>query len=103
MQPLNETLLEKWEAIISEVNKSNVPLPCIKKIIFKLNSGSPKSKTINVQRLRQQGLDLEDIETVITRFLSENDDNIKDIEFIVDTISVAKIVQPETDRLLQGL
>jgi hypothetical protein len=101
MQQLNDSLLEKWEAIISEVNKTNVPLECIKKIIIKVYEG--KRKTINIHQLKKQGLDLEDIESVLTKFLTDNDENIKDIEFVVDTVSVASMVQPETDRLLSGL
>jgi hypothetical protein len=43
---LNDDFLTQWEHIIADVNKTDVPLECIKKVVIKL-AGS-KQKTINV-------------------------------------------------------
>lgn len=51
--------------------------------------------------LRRQGLNSEELETVLNRALQELNDQITDVEFIVDTAAVAQIVQPETDKLLE--
>jgi hypothetical protein len=93
--------LDQWENIIADINKTDIPLECIKKIIVKLEGG--RQKTINLQTLKKQGLDLDEIESVLTRYLSENDTIIRDVDFMVDIAAVANLVQPETDKLLGKL
>jgi hypothetical protein len=98
---LNDDLLKKWEHIIADVNKTEVPLECIKKVVIKLIGG--KQRTINLHTLRKQGLDYEDIEALLTRTINELDAIIRDIDFVVDISAVAEMVQPETDKLLGKL
>ena len=100
-QQYNDEFLDRWEHLINEVNKTEVPLECIKKIVVRLNG--KKQKTINLGTLRKQGLDWEEIETVITRTLSSYGDTVADLEFVLDIVSVAEIIQPETDKLLSSL
>ena len=100
MQPTDD-LLSQWEIIVEEVNKTDVPLECIKKIVFKLTNG--RQRTINIHTLKKQGLNMDDLELLVARTFSELDTEIKDVEFIVDIKSVAALVQPETDKLLGKL
>ena len=97
----SEDFLDKWEHIISEVNKTDIPLGCIKKVIIRLYGR--KQKTINLATLKQQGLDLEEVELVVTRTLTELGDEVRDVDFVIDITEVAKLVQPETDKLLKDL
>jgi hypothetical protein len=99
--PFSDEFIQQWEHIIEEVNKTEVPLECIKKVVIRLNDR--KQKTINLSALRRQGLDLEEVETVLTRTLTELGDTVRDIDFVVDVSEVAKMVQPETDKLLKDL
>ena len=62
-----------------------------------------KQKTINLATLKQQGLELEEVELVVTRTLTELGDNVRDVDFVIDITEVAKLVQPETDKLLSSL
>ena len=100
MQFSNE-FLNKWEHIIEEVNKTEIPLECIKKVVIRLHG--KKQRTINLATLKKQGLDMDELEIVLTRTLTELGDKVKDIDFVVDVSEVAKILQPETDKLLNGL
>lgn len=100
MQFSDEFLL-KWEHIIAEVTKTEVPLECIKKVVVKLHG--KKQRTINLATLKRQGLDMDELESVLTRTLTELGDEVRDIDFVVDVSEVAKIVQPETDKLLEKL
>jgi hypothetical protein len=100
MQFSNE-FLKKWEHIIEEVNKTEIPLECIKKVVVRLHG--KKQRTINLATLKKQGLDMDELEIVLTRTLTELGDEVKDIDFVVDVSEVAKILQPETDKLLNGL
>ena len=91
----------KWEHIIAEVTKTDVPMECLKKVIIKL-TGS-RQRTINLSLLRQQGLSSEEIEALLTRTFAEYDSQIRDVDFVVDIVAVAKIIQPETDNLLKNI
>lgn len=97
----NDEFLDKWELIISEVNKTDIPLECIKKVIIKLHG--KKQKTINLATLKKQGLDMNEIESVVTRTLTELGDEVRDVDFVIDITAVAELVQPETDKLLSRL
>jgi hypothetical protein len=99
--PFSDEFIQQWEHIIEEVNKTEVPLECIKKVVIRL--GDRRQKTINLAALRRQGLDLEEVETILTRTLTELGDTVRDIDFVVDVTEVAKLVQPETDKLLKDL
>ena len=96
-----DDFLTNWENILADVNKTDVPLECIKKVVIKLAGG--RQKTINVHTLLKQGLELEEVESMLTRYFTENDAQIKDVDFVVDVSAVANLVQPETDKLLSKL
>ena len=98
---LNDDFLDQWEHIIANVNKTDVPLECIKKVVIKLEEG--RQKTINVHNLLKQGLQLEEVETMLTRYFQEHDHEIRDVDFVVDISAVVALVQPETDKLLGKL
>jgi len=98
---LNDDFLTKWEHILADVNKTDVPLECIKKVVIKFDGG--KQRTVNLQSLKKQGLNLEDIEALLNRTFHEHDHEIRDVDFVVDINSVAELVQPETDKLLGNL
>ena len=99
--PFSDEFIQQWEHIIEQVNKTEVPLECIKKVVIRL--GDRRQKTINLAALRRQGLDLEEVETILTRTLTELGDTVRDVDFVVDVTEVAKLVQPETDKLLKDL
>ena len=97
----NDEFLKKWEDLIEEVNTTDVPLECIKKVIIKFHD--KKQKTVNLHTLRKQGLEWEEIETVVCRTLNDGQETIRNVEFVVDVPAVAQIIQPETDKLLEKL
>ena len=98
---LSDEFLEQWDHIISGVDKTEVPLECINKIVIRLQGG--RQKTINLAKLKRDGFDLEEIESYLTRNLLELGDLVRDIDFLVDVYAVARLVQPETDKLLKDL
>ena len=98
---LSDEFLAQWDHIISGVDKTEVPLECINKIVIRLQGG--RQKTINLVRLKRDGFDLEEIESYLTRNLVELGDLVRDIDFLVDVNAVAQLVQPETDKLLKDL
>jgi hypothetical protein len=93
--------IKKWEHILEDVEKSNVPVQFIRKIVVRMVG--KKQHTINIQALMKQGLDPEEIEEVITRKLHELDPLITSFEFVLNVESIAETVQPTTDDLLKNL
>ena len=98
--PFSDEFIEKWEHIIRDVDVTEVPLECLKKIVIRLEGR--KQKTINVQLLKRRGHEFDDIEAIVNTTLNQLDAIITDVEFIVDVEMVAEIVQPATDKLLKG-
>jgi hypothetical protein len=98
---MSPEFIEKWERLLDDVDKNKVPIEFIKKIILKLQG--KKQRTINVERLIYQGLDPDHIEEIVSRKLIELDDLVIGIEFMLNVQTIADVVQPETDRLLNGL
>jgi len=97
----SDEFIAKWEHIIKDVDVTEVPLECIKKIVFKFHGN--RQKTLNLTTLRRQGLEYDEIESVMSRLLLEHADNIRDVDFTVDVGAVAELVQPETDKILKGM
>jgi hypothetical protein len=98
---LSDDFLDRWERIVADVNKTDVPLECIKKVVIKLQG--KRQRTINIHTLKKQGLAIEEIEALLTRTFTQLDEEIVDVDFVVDIGSVAEMVQPETDKLLGKL
>lgn len=98
---VNASRSKQWENLIDTIDKDQIPLDCVKKILLKLNNN--KQKTINLSTLRKQGMQLGEIEIFISRSLLEMSENIVNIDFIIDIKSVAEYIQPITDELLGKL
>ena len=73
----------------------------MKKIQIKFHNN--RQKTISLAQLRRQGLDWEEIETLVSRTLESMNDQIRSVDFVVDINTVAEIVQPQTNHLLKNL
>ena len=99
--PLSDEFLAKWDHIISEVEKTQVPLKCINKMVIRIAGG--RQKTINLSRLRKDGLDDDEIEEIMNRNLHILGESVNNIDFILDVNTVAGIIQPATDKLLKSL
>jgi len=98
---MSPEFIEKWEKLLEDVDKQKIPVEFIKKIILKLRGR--RQHTINIERLLIQGLYPEEVEDAISEKLIELDELVIGIEFILNVESIAETVQPETDRLLNGL
>ena len=98
---MSQEFIEKWEHILEDVEKNKIPVEFIKKLIIKLQG--KKQQTINIEKFMSQGLDPDQIEEVVSNKLQELDHLVVSVEFILNVQSIADAVQPETDKLLNGL
>lgn len=97
---LADDWLASWEIIVDQVDKDHVPIECVSKIVFRF--ADRRQKTVNLQRLRQQGLDSDDIHVIIDKMIQTFGDDIVNIEFVLDIKAVAEMLQPETDKLFRS-
>jgi hypothetical protein len=93
--------IEKWENVVSSVDKEHIPIDCVKKVTLKLKGN--RQKTINLETLRRNGLDIEEIESVLSRTMTELSQSILNVDFVIDVKTVAEHVQPMTDKFLRQL
>ena len=98
---MSPEFIQYWENLLEDVDKQKVPVEFIKKLTLRLRG--KRQHTINIERLLKQGLDPEDIEDAISNKLIELDELVIGIEFILNVQIIADTIQPETDRLLNGL
>lgn len=98
---LTNDFLKKWGLIVDEVEKEHIPINCVKKVVFRTRERT--QKTINLKRLRDQGLEDHMIEDLIETFIRDNEIMISSMEFVLDIEAVAGQIQPETDKLLKGM
>ena len=98
---LNLNSKEKWEKLLKEVNKEQVPITVIRYITVNLKDGT--SVDVDVSAMLEEGADPEIVEALINDKLSALDDVIQDVDFHISVDSVAKVIQPFTDQLLKDL
>ena len=98
---MSPEFIQKWENLLQDVDKQKVPIEFIKKIVLRLLG--KRQRTINIEKLLDQGLDPDHVEEIISRKIIDLDDEVIGIEFVLNVQSIAVIVQPETDKLLNGL
>lgn len=97
---MSPDFIKQWEHIIDDVDKQKIPVEFIKKLIIKMKN--KRQQTVNIKRFLDQGLAPSQIEEAVSRKLSEHDDDIVSVEFVLNIESIAETVQPETDKLLRG-
>jgi hypothetical protein len=98
---LNLNSKDKWEKLLKEVNKEQVPITVIRYITVNLKDGT--SVDVNISEMLEEGADPEVVEKLINNKLEALDDVIQDVDFHISVDSVAKVIQPFTDKLLKDL
>jgi len=98
---LSEEFLSRWEDLVEGVEKSDVPVECIKRVVIKLKDG--RRRYLNMSTLRKKGMNIFELEGVLNQKLEEYDRDIANVDFFVDVDQVADLIQPETDKILGGL
>lgn len=98
---LTDDFLRQWEHIVDEVEKQHIPIICVKKVVFRTHD--KKQKTINLRKLRDQGISDDAVENIVEDFIRIHENDIVSMEFVLDVAAVANHLQPETDKLLKGM
>lgn len=101
LKRLNISVREKWKTILKEVEKQEVPVTFLESISVNLIDGT--SVNVNIKELIAEGMDPDEVETILNHKLNELDYIIKDVDFFVSIDDVANVVQPITDNFLKDL
>lgn len=98
---LNLNSKDKWEKLLKEVNKEQVPIGVLRYITVNLKDGT--SVDVNIAEMIDAGEDPALVEKLINAKLEALDDIIKDVDFHISVDAVSKVIQPFTDQLLKDL
>lgn len=98
---LNLNVRKKWQEIVNDVDKKEVPIDLLQAISVLLIDGT--TININVKELIENDHNPAEIEAMLDEKFNELDSYIKTVDFFVDIDSVVSKVQPETEKVLKGL
>lgn len=90
-----------WKNILKGVDKKEVPVHVLEKLLIYLKDGTVV--TVDIKKILSEGNDHDEVEMHINRRLAELEDYIDNVDFFVDIESVERTVQPETDKILSKL
>jgi hypothetical protein len=90
-----------WKNILKEVDKKEVPIQVLERMIVYLIDGTEVD--IPIKELLATGADPDVVEKQINKKLEDLDQYVQNVDFFVDIESVEKTIQPETDRILAKL
>ena len=98
---LNMNVKKRWQDIVRDVDKKEVPVTVLQRIIVKLIDGTDLS--IDVKQLLEDGQHPDDIEELLNEKFRDLDEYIENVDFFIDIDKVVGAVQPETDKVLKNL
>jgi len=91
----------RWQDIVNDVDKKEVPVDVLQRIVVKLIDGTDLS--IDIKQLLEDGNDPDAIEELLNAKFHDLDQYIENVDFFIDIDSVVKTIQPETDKVLKDL
>ena len=101
MVQLSDEFLKKWESLINEVDKSDVPVDCLKRVFIRFKDG--KTRAHDISRLKKMKYSKQRIEEFITKKLETYGDSVQGVDFYVDIEAISGIVHKQTDKILNDL
>ena len=87
-----------WRKIIKEVEKKEVPIHVLEKIVVFLKDGT--EVPVNIKELLSQGADPDLVEKQLNTKLEALELYIQNVNFYIDLEQIEKTIQQETDRIL---
>jgi hypothetical protein len=92
---------KRWQDIVRDVDKKEIPVTVLQRIIVKLIDGTDLS--IDVKQLLDDGQHPDEIEELLNAKFQDLDEYIENVDFFIDIDKVVGAVQPETDKVLKNL
>ena len=92
---------KRWQDIIEDVDKKEVPANVLQQVVVKLVDGTHLS--IDIKQLIEDGNEPDEIEELLNAKFQDLDQYIENVDFFIDIDKVVKTIQPETDKVLKNL
>lgn len=92
---------KRWQDIVNDVDKKEVPVDVLQRIVVKLVDGTDLS--IDIKQLLEDGQDPDEIEQLLDAKFHDLDQYIENVDFFIDIDRVVSTIQPETDKVLKDL
>lgn len=87
-----------WRKIIKDVEKKEVPIHVLERIVVFLKDGT--EVPVNIKELLKDGADPNLVEKELNSKLEALEMYIENVNFYIDIEQIEKTVQQETDRIL---
>lgn len=98
---LNLNNKKAWREILKDVEKKEVPVHVLERLVVHLKDGTEVN--IDIKQILSEGADPDEIEKHVSKKLEELEQYIANVDFYVDVDLVEQAIQPETDRILSNL
>ena len=98
---LNLNSKKAWRDILKEVEKKEVPVHLLHRLVVHLKDGTEVD--IDIKQILSEGANPDDIERRVQKRLDDLEQYIANVDFYVDVDMVEQVIQPETDRILSNL
>jgi len=98
MNPAEKSFVERWSDIINSVEKTTIPAEYVKRVT--INIDNENNTTIDVDRLKKNGVTPDMIDMIFHDTLELHGVNVADTDFYVDVAAVGRMIQKETNKLL---
>ena len=92
---------KRWQDIVKDVDKKEVPVDVLQRIVVKLIDGTDLN--INITQLLDEGTNPDEIEELLNAKFQDLEEYIENVDFFIDIDRVVNTIQPETDKILKGL
>lgn len=96
---INLDFLTRWENLVEDVDMHEVPIDYLKVIKLKMTNGT--TAEIPVEDLLIKGYDPQALETEIKNKITELENNIEGVHYVVNVSAVAEDVEEFTENLIQ--
>ena len=89
---------ERWEHLISTCDIEDVPMRFIDKLIVFYENDD--TSVFDIKAMIEEGKCAEQVENKIENFLSQYDEQIQSVDFIINVDAVAAEISEKTSKLL---
>jgi len=96
MQDIALNRLKCWEEIIDAVDKDEIPLCFINRILI-------DAQEIDILKLRRQGYNDDDLRTILNEVILEAGNAIEEPQVLIDVENVAATAQSHTNKILNKI
>lgn len=98
---LNLSVKKRWQDIVRGVDKKEVPVDVLQRILVNLIDGT--TLTIDIKQLLAEGSAPIEIEELLNAKFQDLDEYIENVDFFIDIDKVVDTIQPATDKALKDL